>query len=183
MILIATGSEVSVALEAHAELVRAGIQSRVVSMPCWELFDKQSQTYRDRVLPPAVSARVSIEAASSFGWERYVGSRGAMIGVDRFGESALGPRVMREFGFTVEHIVQEPRRTCWARKRRPREPSQAGVYGHRHRNVSGLSIHGRACDRRGRRGRVGDLAGPRSRGRTAPGDDPVGATQRSKRSS
>jgi len=78
----------------------------VVSMPCWELFDKQSQTYRDRVLPPAVWARVSIEAASAFGWERHVGSRGAMIGVDRFGESAPGPRVMREFGFTAEHIVQ-----------------------------------------------------------------------------
>jgi transketolase len=107
VILIATGSEVSIALEAHAELVRTGIQSRVVSMPCWELFDQQSQTYRDRVLPPAVWARVSIEAASSFGWERYVGSRGAMIGVDRFGESAPGPRVMREFGFTAEHIVQE----------------------------------------------------------------------------
>jgi transketolase len=106
IILIATGSEVSIALEAHAELVRAGLRSRVVSMPCWELFDKQAQTYRDRVLPPSVWARVSIEAASSFGWERYVGSRGAMIGVDRFGESAPGPRVMREFGFTAEQIVQ-----------------------------------------------------------------------------
>jgi transketolase len=106
LILIATGSEVSIALEAHAELLRAGVRSRVVSMPCWELFDAQAQEYRDGVLPPAVWARVSVEAASSFGWERYVGSRGAMIGVDRFGESAPGPRVMREFGFTPEHIVQ-----------------------------------------------------------------------------
>jgi transketolase len=106
LILIATGSEVSLALEAHARLVRDGIQSRVVSMPCWELFERQSQAYRDAVLPPRVRARVAIEAAAPFGWERYVGLEGAVIGVARFGASAPGPVVMREFGFTPEHVAE-----------------------------------------------------------------------------
>ena len=106
VILIATGSEVSIALEAHERLTKDGIRSRVVSMPCWELFDAQPQSYRDTVLPPSVRARVSIEAASPFGWERYVGLEGAIIGVNHFGASAPGPIVMREFGFTPEHIVE-----------------------------------------------------------------------------
>ena len=106
VILIATGSEVSIALEAHERLTKDGIRSRVVSMPCWELFDAQPQSYRDAVLPPSVRARVSIEAASPFGWERYVGLEGAIIGVNHFGASAPGPIVMREFGFTPEHIVE-----------------------------------------------------------------------------
>ena len=106
MILIATGSEVSIALEAHERLTKDGIRSRVVSMPCWELFDAQPQSYRDAVLPPSVRARVSIEAASPFGWERYVGLEGAIIGVNHFGASAPGPIVMREFGFTPEHVVE-----------------------------------------------------------------------------
>jgi transketolase len=106
VILIATGSEVSMALEAHGQLTKDGIRSRVVSMPSWELFDAQPQSYRDTVLPPSVRARVSIEAASPFGWERYVGLNGAIIGVTHFGASAPGPTVMREFGFTPEHIVE-----------------------------------------------------------------------------
>jgi transketolase len=106
VILIATGSEVSLALQAHGVLSTDGIQSRVVSMPSWELFERQPQGYRDAVLPPSVRARVSIEAASPFGWERYVGSEGAIIGVVRFGASAPGPVVMHEFGFTREHIVE-----------------------------------------------------------------------------
>jgi transketolase len=106
VILIATGSEVSIALEAHEQLTKDGIRSRVVSMPCWELFDAQPQSYRDAVLPPSVRARVSIEAASPFGWERYVGLAGAIIGVNHFGASAPGPIVMREFGFTLEHVVE-----------------------------------------------------------------------------
>jgi transketolase len=105
VILIATGSEVSLALEAHARLAGDGIRSRVVSMPCWELFDEQPQSYRDGVLPPSVRARVSIEAAAPFGWERYVGSEGAIIGVNGYGASAPGAVVMREFGFTPEHVV------------------------------------------------------------------------------
>lgn len=106
IILIATGSEVPLALEAHARLAGDGIRSRVVSMPCWELFDAQPQSYRDTVLPPGVGARVAIEAAAPFGWERYVGSEGVVIGVTGFGASAPGPIVMREFGFTPEHVVE-----------------------------------------------------------------------------
>ena len=110
VILIATGSEVSLALEAHARLAGEGIRSRVVSMPCWELFERQPQSYRDSVLPPSVRARVSIEAAAPFGWERYVGLEGAIIGVTDFGASAPGPVVMREFGFTPEHVVEVAKR-------------------------------------------------------------------------
>jgi transketolase len=106
LILIATGSEVSLALEAHTRLVGEGIGSRVVSMPSWELFERQPQSYRDKVLPPSVRARVSIEAAAPFGWERYVGLDGAIIGVTDFGTSAPGPVVMREFGFTPERVVE-----------------------------------------------------------------------------
>jgi transketolase len=110
VILIATGSEVLLALEAHKRLADDGVRSRVVSMPSWELFDAQPQSYRDAVLPTAVRARVSIEAAAPFGWERYVGPEGAIIGVNGFGASAPGPIVMREFGFTPEHVVETAKR-------------------------------------------------------------------------
>jgi len=105
LILIATGSEVSLALEAHRRLVAEGVHSRVVSMPSWELFRAQPAEYRGAVLPPAVRARVSVEAASPFGWERWVGLDGAIMGVDHFGASAPGPVVMAKYGFTVENIV------------------------------------------------------------------------------
>jgi len=106
VILIATGSEVSLALEAKTRLAGEGISSRVVSMPSWELFERQPEPYRDAVLPPGIRARVSIEASAPFGWERYVGLDGAIISVDDFGASAPGPVVMREFGFTPEHVVE-----------------------------------------------------------------------------
>ena len=106
LILIATGSEVSIALEAHNQLIRDGVASRVVSMPCWDLFQAQPQSYKDTVLPPGVKARVSVEAGSTLGWERYVGLEGAIIGLNRFGASAPGEIVMRELGFTPEHIVK-----------------------------------------------------------------------------
>jgi transketolase len=109
LILIGTGSEVSLALEAHRRFVAEGVRSRVVSMPSWELFAAQPLEYRDAVLPPAVHARVSVEAASPFGWERYVGAAGAIIGVDRFGASAQGPTVMAHYGFTVDHVVATAR--------------------------------------------------------------------------
>jgi len=105
LILIATGSEVSLALAAHRQLSGEGVRSRVVSMPSWELFEAQPVEYRHSVLPPAVGARVSVEAGSPFGWERYVGPTGAIIGVDHFGASAPGPVVMAQYGFTVEHLV------------------------------------------------------------------------------
>ncbi len=116
LILIATGSEVSLALEAHRQLAGEGIGSRVVSMPSWELFDAQSAQYRQAVLPPAVHARVSVEAGSPFGWERYVGPSGAIIGVDRFGASGPGPEVMARYGFTVEHVVATAKAVLEGRK-------------------------------------------------------------------
>ncbi|TAK08417.1 MAG: transketolase [Candidatus Manganitrophaceae bacterium] len=109
LILIATGSEVHLALEAGRALEAEGAAVRVVSMPSWKLFERQPLTYRNGVLPPEITARISIEAASPFGWERYVGSEGIMIGVDRFGASAPSERVMRELGFTVENVAARAR--------------------------------------------------------------------------
>ncbi len=109
LILIATGSEVSLALAAHKQLSGEGIRTRVVSMPSWELFESQPDEYRESVLPADVTARVSVEAASPFGWERYVGPGGAIIGVNHFGASAPGPEVMKRFGFTVENVIATAR--------------------------------------------------------------------------
>ena len=109
LILIATGSEVSLALGAHRQLSGEGVRTRVVSMPSWELFEAQPDDYRESVLPASVTARVSVEAASPFGWERYVGPGGAIIGVNHFGASAPGPEVMTHFGFTVENVVARAR--------------------------------------------------------------------------
>ncbi len=105
VVLVATGSEVSLVLDAQARLAERGVRARVVSLPCWNLFDEQSQAYRDSVLPPGMPA-VSIEAGSTLGWSRYVGSYGESIGLQRFGASAPGPVVQKELGFTVEHVVE-----------------------------------------------------------------------------
>ena len=106
LILMASGSEVSLALAAREALIERKIQARVVSMPSWKLFEEQSSDYRQSVLPAAVRARVAIEAASPFGWKEYTGEVGQVIGVDHFGASAPGSVVMREYGFTVENVVQ-----------------------------------------------------------------------------
>jgi transketolase len=105
VILIATGSEVSLIIEAEKLLAAKGIKARLVSMPSWDLFEAQSREYRDSVLPPSVSARVSVEAASTLGWERYVGEKGAMVGVNRFGASAPFKEIYKHYGFTAENIV------------------------------------------------------------------------------
>jgi transketolase len=105
VILIATGSEVSLAAAAHELLVAGGIRSRVVSMPSWDVFEQQSQAYRDRVLPPEITARVSIEQASTFGWEHFVGVRGKMIGMHTFGASAPLKALQEKFGFEPERVV------------------------------------------------------------------------------
>ena len=105
VILIASGSELSLAVEAHGKLLAEGIRARVVSMPSWEIFDHQTQEYRDSVLPPAVRARVAIEQASTFGWERYVGSAGRVIGMHTFGASAPLKALQVKFGFEPERIV------------------------------------------------------------------------------
>lgn len=107
IILIATGSEVHIALEARKRLALESIAARVVSMPSWELFEKIPQEYKDRVLLPDVTVRLAIEAGSPMGWEHYVGNRGAIIGMSGFGASAPGGTVMKQFGFTPENIVQK----------------------------------------------------------------------------
>ena len=105
VILIATGSEVSLAAQAHEMLIAQGIRSRVVSMPSWDIFERQTQEYRDSVLPPSVKARVAIEQASTFGWERYVGEAGHVIGMKTFGASAPLKELDKKFGFEPEHVV------------------------------------------------------------------------------
>jgi transketolase len=109
LILIATGSEVSLALEARETLQKEGIATRVVSMPCIELFEEQPENYRNEVLPPAVTARLAIEAGVRQGWDRYVGPHGDVICLNRFGASAPGDVVMRELGFNVENVLQHAR--------------------------------------------------------------------------
>jgi transketolase len=106
IILMATGSEVSLIVAARDKLLEKGIQARVVSMPCLELFDAQSREYRDSVLLPLVTRRLSVEAGISQGWHKYVGDKGAIVSIDHFGASAPGPVVMKEFGFTVENVYQ-----------------------------------------------------------------------------
>jgi transketolase len=106
VILIASGSEVSVAVASHEELTAQGIRSRVVSMPSWEIFEQQPQAYRDSVLPPGVTARVAVEQASTFGWERYVGWSGRVIGMRTFGASAPPKELQRKFGFEPQRVTE-----------------------------------------------------------------------------
>jgi transketolase len=109
MILIATGSEVSLALDARAQLQSDGIPTRVVSVPCVELFEEQRQDYRDQVLPPSVTARLSIEAGVGQGWDRYVGPKGNKISLERFGASAPGDVALKNLGFNVDNVVKKAR--------------------------------------------------------------------------
>jgi transketolase len=106
VILIATGSEVSVAVEAQDKLAAEGVSARVVSLPSWELFDKQPQEYRDEVLPPGVAARIAIEAGVTLGWSKYVGDKGDVVGLDRYGASAPVQVVMEKLGFTAANVVE-----------------------------------------------------------------------------
>ena len=111
LILIATGSEVQLALAAHETLAAEGVRSRVVSLPCWELFERQDQAYRDEVLPPSVVARVAVEEGSPQGWERYVGREGAIMAMRTFGQSAPFKDVEAEFGFTPDEVTRVARET------------------------------------------------------------------------
>jgi transketolase len=97
---------VSLAVEAHEALVADGVASRVVSLPCWELFERQQQAYRDQVLPPAVTARVSVEEASTVGWDRFVGPGGVKIGMHTFGTSAPLKDIQDKFGFTPDRVAE-----------------------------------------------------------------------------
>jgi transketolase len=109
VVLLATGSEVQLAVAARQELEAGGIRTRVVSMPCWELFDRQPRAYRDEVLPPAVRARVAIEQASTLGWDRYVGDAGAVVGMHTFGASAPLKHLLTRFGFTPDRVADVAR--------------------------------------------------------------------------
>ncbi len=109
VLLLGTGSELSLCVDAYEKLKSEGIKARVVSMPCWEIFDQQDQSYKDKVLPPDVTARVSVEMAATFGWERYTGSKGRNIGMHRFGASAPLKDLLKYFGFTVEKVAEEAR--------------------------------------------------------------------------
>jgi transketolase len=106
IILIATGSEVHLALKAQSSLQEKGVSTRVVSMPSWEIFQKQSKEYQETILPPSIKARVAIEAGSTLGWERWIGLEGAIIGLDQFGASAPCDQVFENFGFTVKGVVE-----------------------------------------------------------------------------
>jgi transketolase len=105
IVLVATGSEVAVALDAQTQLAGRGVPARVVSLPSWRLFDEQPESYRKEVLPPGLPI-VSVEAGTTLGWSRYVGPDGASVGIDHFGASAPGPVVLKEFGFTPDHVTE-----------------------------------------------------------------------------
>jgi transketolase len=110
VVIIASGSEISLAVEAHENLLAEGIRSRVVSMPSWELFDHQPQAYRDSVLPPNVRTRLAVEQASTFGWERYVGSSENVIGMNTFGASAPLKELQSKFGFKPDQVMAAVKR-------------------------------------------------------------------------
>ena len=109
LIFIATGSEVQLAMAAQEKLEVENINSRVVSMPSWELFELQSEEYKERVLPKDVKKRISIEAGSTLGWHKYITDEGIAIGIDEFGKSAPGDGLMKEYGFRVENVVRQAR--------------------------------------------------------------------------
>jgi transketolase len=112
IVLMATGSELQLAVAAHEALVKDGIRSRVVSLPCFELFDEQPQKYRDEVLPPAVSARVAVEAGIRQCWDKYLGSRGEFVGLDGFGASAPYEEIYKQRGLTADAVVAKARQLC-----------------------------------------------------------------------
>jgi transketolase len=105
VILLGSGSEVHIAFAAYKTLTAQGIKARVVSLPCWKLFEEQDEAYRDSVLPPSVTARVSIEAGVTLGWQKWIGSQGIAIGVDRFGASAPYQKIYEEYGLTPDAVV------------------------------------------------------------------------------
>jgi transketolase len=110
VILMGSGSEVSLCVNAYEQLKAEGIKARVVSMPCWNLFDHQSEEYKTKVLPPEVKARVAVEQAATFGWSQYVGPSGIIIGMRRFGASAPIKDLQKKFGFTAENVVAAARK-------------------------------------------------------------------------
>jgi transketolase len=114
VILMGTGSELAIAVQAYQRLIADGVQARVVSLPCWEIFDSQDQTYRNEVLPPGVTARVAVEAGVGQGWEKYLGPHGKFVGMDSFGASAPYPTLYQHFGITAEAVVAAARNVMGA---------------------------------------------------------------------
>jgi transketolase len=114
VILIGTGSELELVLGAYEQLTAAGIAARVVSMPCMEFFAGQAREYRDKVLPPSVPARLAVEAGIAQPWYRWVGDRGSVLSIERFGTSAPAPRIYQEFGLTVENVVRRAKEVMGA---------------------------------------------------------------------
>ena len=110
VILMATGSELSLCMGAYETLTAEGVKARVVSMPSWELFEHQDQSYRDEVLPPSVKGRLAVEQAATLGWDRYIGMGGGMIGMRSFGASAPLAALQKQFGFTPEAVLEEARK-------------------------------------------------------------------------
>jgi transketolase len=119
VLLLATGSEVALCVTAYEELKADGIKARVVSMPSWELFENQPREYRDTVLPPAITARVAVEEASAFGWERYTGFDGAVLAMDSFGLSAPSKVVAKHFEFEPAHVVAAAKAQIAVQRRKP----------------------------------------------------------------
>ena len=105
VILMGTGSEVHLLIEAQEKLKSESIRSRVVSFPSWELFDQQSNEYKEKVFPKKIRARLAVEAGSPLGWSKYITDDGDVIGINKFGESAPGEQVMKEYGFSVENVI------------------------------------------------------------------------------
>ncbi len=103
---MATGSEVSLCITAHETLAKEGIRSRVVSMPCWDIYEQQDEEYRNSVLPPDINARVAVEQAATLGWDRYAGRDGAIVGMHTFGASAPLKSLLTKFGFTAESVMK-----------------------------------------------------------------------------
>jgi transketolase len=109
VILMATGSEVSLCITAHETLAKEGVRSRVVSMPCWDIYEQQDEEYRNSVLPPDINARVAVEQAATLGWDRYAGRDGAIVGMHTFGASAPLKSLLTKFGFTAESVIKQAR--------------------------------------------------------------------------
>ncbi|MCJ7623524.1 MAG: transketolase, partial [Anaerolineaceae bacterium] len=110
IILMASGSELSITLASGYELAREGICSRIISFPSWELFNQQDEDYKNQVLPPEIGIRLAVEAGVTQGWEKWVGSKGDIIGIDKFGASAPGKILMSNYGFTIENIVMKAKK-------------------------------------------------------------------------
>ncbi len=116
IILIGTGSELHLCVEAYEKLIAEGVKARVISMPSWDMFEAQDRAYRDSVLPPDVTARVTVEAGAALGWDRYAGARGEIIAMRSFGASAPIADVEKKFGFTVDRIYAAARRQLDAQR-------------------------------------------------------------------